>query len=665
MILHKISVESFRTFTSHQEVDVDPRITILMGANESGKTNFLHAINCFSVDVDIKPEDISKSKTRNFARRVMPKISLTYLLDEADREKLNSFLPNSKDWYVISILKKGNGLNGYLLSIPPYNQFIMTQKGIEKINVDVNNIKLEIGEVEARIENAKISVADVEIQKIEVEKNEELDLLSKLDDEIIKISNEIEAYSNRLKGLEDKKTSLTEQISILKESSVNAVEVEVGLSDDHMQTLLNMIPKIKYIKEISFLPESIGIQELIEQQTSESLAVGNLLKIGEIDTLDILNEESRRVTPILRSTSTLISERLSDSWKQEKIDVNLRKAGENLVISILERVGVSSPPQERSEGFQWFLTFFANFMLESEENLKNHVLLFDEPALQLHPRGQKNFLEALEKISVNNQIIYTSHSPFLINKNFPLRIRILTKDPLRGSTVNNKPYSDGKSRYWEPLKSAIGVSLGDLFSIGEINFIVEGIADQILITGISHKLAEIGATFLDLEKITIVPGMGALCAAYLGTFCISEGLSAVVLLDNDSEGKRVKKRLAEQFPNLNCLLVNKYKKGAVNIEDLLPRSEYIIALNSLYNSLNISEYKEYEDKEEDNKKYNNVIKDINAHFKVLKLSISKASVAKEFIKNIHINDDSLENYTSFISMFSEINGLIPQLNERS
>lgn len=659
MILQKISVDSFRTFTSHQEVDVDPRITILMGANESGKTNLLHAINCCSLDVNFQYEDISKSKTLYFARKIMPKVCLTFILDDDDREKLVSIIPISIDWHVISVLKKGNGISGYSISIPPYNQYVKTEKVIKRIITDITEIDAEIEEINDYIEKSNKKISDIETQQIDAKEKDNLEALGLLDNELKNIINDIEDHYNNLEDLENKKKSLNEQISELRKSSYNAEELDVGLSNDQMLNLLNMLPKNKYIKELNFLPESITIQELIEQQTPQSIAVGNLLKIGGIESLNILNEGLWRVKPILQSTANLISERLSEAWKQERLDVNLSKEGDNLVISILERVAVSSSPRERSEGFQWFLSFFANFVLESKDNLENQLLLFDEPALQLHPKGQKNFLEALERISLNNQIIYTSHSPFLINKNFPFRIRILTKDSLKGTIVNNKPYSDGKSRFWEPLKSAIGVSLGDLFSLGEINLIVEGISDQIIITGISHKLGNIGITYLDLENITIVPAMGALCATYLGHFCVSEELSAVVLLDNDSEGKRMKKKLTEESPELKVFLVNQFKKRATNIEDLLPKNQYINAINSFYNKLRLPEYVEYKDAINGNKKPSfNIIKNIRDHFKEIKISFSKTSVAKELIANLNILDENVEEYEPFINMFNEINDMI-------
>ena len=112
---------------------------------------------------------------------------------------------------------------------------------------------------------------------------------------------------------------------------------------------------------------------------------------------------------------------------------------------------------------------------------------------------------------------------------------MLVKNGTKGTLIKNKPYSDGNTRFfWEPLRSSIGVSLGDMLSLGEVNLIVEGISDQIIITGISRKFAELGADypFLDLEEVSVVPAMGATCEEYLTRFANSQNLEAISLLES-------------------------------------------------------------------------------------------------------------------------------------
>src|SRR5262249_9151345 len=68
-------------------------------------------------------------------------------------------------------------------------------------------------------------------------------------------------------------------------------------------------------------------------------------------------------------------------------------------------------PQERSKGSQWLLGCYLELC-----SRQNEIILIDEPALYLHPKAQgtvlKLFGKALER---GMQIIYSTHSPFLID----------------------------------------------------------------------------------------------------------------------------------------------------------------------------------------------------------------------------------------------------------
>ncbi|NVM01712.1 MAG: AAA family ATPase [Candidatus Helarchaeota archaeon] len=584
----------------------------------------------------------------------MPSVSFIFELFDEDRKKIVDIIPDSKDWYIIKIIKNKNMIDGYSLIIPKNNTMLKNKYIIKDIKIDINNIDVNISEFKKNMEDINNKIHEFQVQISEIKEDDTIakDLIKELNI----LQKDYNEQATKINEYENSKAPLLDRIKKLREDSTQNKDIVFDVNVEQMHKILDILPKIFYVKDLEFLPESIPIQELIEQNTPRSIAVGNLLKIGDLEDLNTLNEEMWRVRPILRYTANIISDKFSSSWKQERLLLNLIKESDNLVISIQEAVAVAAPPQERSEGFQWFLSFFANFMLESNDNISRKIILLDEPAIRLHPKGQKDFLEVLESISKNNQVIYTSHSPFLVNKSFPHRIRILEKDRRRGSIINNKPYSNGKSRFWEPLKTAIGVSLGDLFSIGETNLIVEGVSDQILLTGISHQFANIAAPFLDLEKITIVPAMGALCAAYLGQFCISEGLKAIVLLDNDSEGRKTRTRVKKESLELNVMIINEFKKGAVNIEDLLPRARYIASVNSFYNKIKLAEYKNFEEKLDEEKLVSlNIMKELRKHFRNNNINLSKVSVAKEYINNLNINEENITDYESFLKLFEKMN----------
>lgn len=508
MLLTKVAVDSFRTIAARQEIDIDPKMTVLIGANESGKTNLLQAMQRLELNSDFEPEDISKSKRQRYARKKLPTVSFTFSLSKEDSQEVSRAIPGFSMQDHIAIHKESNGIKGYSMAIPKEsrvkelreeqehlrNQLMKNRSESKRLKKLINRNRSRRGNTDRQLHVGGIGAE--EIKKLKSKKSRYASL--------------IRNYEAQLAVITEDRNTLTKKLDELQGQIAKPKDKVIKVGPTQLAHILGLLPNVHYFKEIELIPETIPVAEIIGRKTPRARAVGNLLGMGEIDDLRVLNETQRRVRLILRGAADSISAKLSEAWKQEELSLELVKEGTNLVISLSERVAVTSLPQERSEGFQWFLSFLANFMPELDEKPHSRIILLDEPAIRLHPRGQKDLLRILERLSENNQVIYTSHSPFLINRNFPQRIRLLTKEPRKGTLINNKPYSNGKSRFWEPLKSAIGICLGDLFSLGEKNLVVEGISDQILITGIANKLAAIGEPFLDLDKTSIVPAMGSL-----------------------------------------------------------------------------------------------------------------------------------------------------------
>ena len=83
------------------------------------------------------------------------------------------------------------------------------------------------------------------------------------------------------------------------------------------------------------------------------------------------------------------------------------------VMNRRHRVSVSF--DERSRGFVWFFSFLAYFSELEETNTNDLVLLLDEPGLALHATAQNDLLRYMEeKLAPEHQVIYTTHSPFMI-----------------------------------------------------------------------------------------------------------------------------------------------------------------------------------------------------------------------------------------------------------
>ena len=668
MFVDKVKIISYKTITSEQELDVDPKVTVLIGGNETGKTNVLQAINKFSLNNNFEIEDTSRSTDR-YRKGVLPNVGIIFSLSEEDKQKLSAILPIFQDSNKLEIWKKGNGLNAYHVVVSKEKISEISGKGeILKSQIEIQSKKVKEAGSRAEEVNKKISSEKEKLATLPPEKKEEAEKrLERLTDDARKISASLNEQKAKLEGY---KQELLEILTIMKRLKNNYL----NLTPDETKNIFEVLPKIFFQEKIQYLPEEIAISSLVSHPTkNKNQVVANLLKLGGIDDLKILQEQTRKRTVALRKAGKLISEQLSKIWKQEKIEFQISADEKLLRINLGEPVSISAPPEERSEGFKWFLSFYVQFTVDIQAQLNNTLILLDDPAIHLHPNGQKDFLAVLEKIAENNQVICTAHSPFLINKNFPGRVRLSTKG-INGTSINNKPYSNGKSRFWEPLRSAIGVCLGDSLFLGGKNLIVEGVSDQIILTGFNHKFANVGKPYIDLEEIAIVPGMGADSLVQIALLAISEKLPSMILLDSDKKGDSIVEKLTKKMPQIKkkveIIRINEFGTRAQTIEDLIPCEDYLKAVNSAYSrtidgfkkireekSIRKNESKEVANKKlkEKEEKNASVVQFVIQEFKRLNHGdFDKVLVAKELVNTIQPEEVEKEEYRNLAELFNSV-----------
>ena len=80
------------------------------------------------------------------------------------------------------------------------------------------------------------------------------------------------------------------------------------------------------------------------------------------------------------------------------------------------RTGLSLNFDERSTGFVWFFSFLVWYSDVRRRHGDNLLIILDDPGLGLHAKAQWDLLRYVsEKLAPLYQIIYTTHSPFMID----------------------------------------------------------------------------------------------------------------------------------------------------------------------------------------------------------------------------------------------------------
>jgi predicted ATPase len=238
-------------------------------------------------------------------------------------------------------------------------------------------------------------------------------------------------------------------------------ETEVPLKE--MDKLLQSLPKFLFFDTVPLLKSRATLQDLMngsEQFRTER----NLLHIGGINNPEIIFEDTTRGRRASEEASRLITQQIRRVWSQEPtIEVKLNINGNLLYIDLSDGTTVFDTPESRSLGFRWYLSFYINFIAQTFEARANeYFFLIDEPGIHLHPAGQKDLSRIMEDLASKNQIIYTTHSPFMINREHPERVRVISKDK-NGTRIDSEAYRQN----WKPLRSSIGLVVGDLFFFSE------------------------------------------------------------------------------------------------------------------------------------------------------------------------------------------------------
>lgn len=238
-------------------------------------------------------------------------------------------------------------------------------------------------------------------------------------------------------------------------------------------------------------------------------------------------------------------------------------------------------------GLLWFVGFVIEW-LSIEDFPGPLLLLFDEPGTPLHPSAQRAAAKLIGSMSSRHQVIYSTHSPFLIDWNFPQRIRLFDRDyESKRTRILNKPYAPRESmqRIWDPLRESIGVTIGEVGILGSRNVLVEGVSDQILIANVSSALRAKGFADLGLPETTILPYGDKPSLEHMLAVVIRRDLKVVVITDDDGQGARIRSECAKH--KIACLGVGEFSErteGDRSIEDVLGIDFYIGAVNEWYGS---------------------------------------------------------------------------------
>lgn len=377
-------------------------------------------------------------------------------------------------------------------------------------------------------------------------------------------------------------------------------------------------PKFVYFDEYGIIDSAIYIPEFItelKEKPSDPLVrskkclfehVG--LDVEIIQKLDPLNkkktvEELRRIADeraiLMTSASRKMTETFSEWWEQRKHEFRYQIEGPHFRIWVWDDIDPSEIElDQRSRGMQYFFSFYLVFLVESEYMHKNAILLLDEPGLHVHAGAQQKIVEFLETLSEKNQLLYTTHSPFMINGDKLENVRITYEDKKeKTAKVSQDVWPKDKEALF-PLQAALGYAIAQTLFYAKRQLVVEGLTDYSILKAINEHLSEREMISLRDDTI-IVPAGGTRNLLPLASMLIGHDIKIAVLLDGDaagrSKGKDLNKKLMVKY-----LMVSDFNETKeAEIEDLFPEDLYIEAVREAYSDIDLPQPLEFTEEEKE------------------------------------------------------------------
>ncbi|HKI76047.1 MAG TPA: AAA family ATPase [Candidatus Bathyarchaeia archaeon] len=598
MKLRSFRVQNYRCIDDSGEAPVE-HIKALVGKNESGKTSILRALHKFN---PASPEPYNGLK--EFPRRRFHEyedkatvVELKFSLDPEDRNVLSEIDQRLAEVSGASVKKDYAGR--YAVELLPDIQIPSPNlKGIFPLLIQLRGAIDRLDDtVSGREGGVRWKLLDA-LTRVGTGIGEETDLsiASSSREAFVRQVQEIQTLVG--KSPDEGSQKVIGDIVRLILNTIDWASIDSRIN----KYIVERLPVFVYFENYAILSGRIHLPSFAErfragllspEENTASMLLSflrldpeKLVKLGTRDgksSQEMQDAFDTRALMVDRAALS-VSGLLADIWQQRKARLDLAIDGDYLRLWVADAVDGSRVELEQSsKGFQWFLSFYIVFMTETLEG-RDTVLLLDEPGLHLHAAAQQDLLRVLARLSEKNLVIYSTHSPFMIDLDALDTIGVLAETP-RGTKISEPTKTTDKTALF-PLQAALGYALSRGLYTGEYSLLVENITDLWILSTISQHFKEKHRGYI-ADDIVITPSGGGQKSALFATMLAGQNMSVSVLLDSNVEGISVKKQLVESpiARETNVIFVNdaSQEPGRVmEVEDLLPPSLYLKFVNDAY-----------------------------------------------------------------------------------
>lgn len=565
MLLKKVTIHKYKSFLTEQSYIVEDRITRIVGKNESGKTALLEAL-AKSRYFEDNPE-FKYDKDLDYPRGELIKVrGINPAVLTCEYEYSHEDLSQVEDAFGTGIIRnQGFSVTSYYDNSRQVSGFTID------FCVFLNHLisSFDVGDQGKELLHSVGSFSELESIATE---NASTPGMSRIRDELSKIRNNSGSWESPLDGY------------IFK------------------NYISPIIPKLWYFSDYYSLPFRINLNDFANGRingylTDEALKIARaLFELSGLQVSDIQNESNYEAFKAqLEATSNSITDDMFEYWTtNQNLEIrfeieHLSNSERYLNIRIYNsKHRVTLPLKNRSKGFLWFFSFLVWFSKIQGDRNSKYILLLDEPGLSLHASAQNDLLRFIdEKLAPDYQVIYTTHSPFMIDSLKLNEVRTVydTQNPKIGSVISDA-VDEKDSDTLFPLQAALGYTIAQNLYVSPKNLLVEGISDLVYLNHFSTVLKGLGREGLS-DDVTIVPVGGADKIATFISLMRGNELSTVCLLDtftDRSAEARLKKMVEQKIISDKKIIYyhSVLERPFADIEDMLSVDEYLSLFNGAF-----------------------------------------------------------------------------------
>lgn len=571
MKLAKVHVQNYRSVEDSGEFSIGD-VTCLVGKNEAGKTAVLNALH------QLRPygeAEKAYDKVIDYPRR--------FRADYKQRHSGNEALVCSSEWTLtdseIVALDAAFGEGAYNGSTVTISKYYESAGASWTLPIDERKVLAN------KIAAHRLDAVEAEPLKIAVRTASAVKILSELP------------------SPSDKQSALLGELKAYPSSSAAS----------HARAILNKTtPKFKLFSHFDRMSGEVQVEKIVSDRDNDRLTRPDaiFLQFLEYAGTDLADISGANRYEELKSECEAASNRLTDQifeyWSQNtalevEVDVSPGRPGDlapfNAGTVIRARVKntnhrASVPFSERSAGFIWFFSFLVEFtQIKNEDG--NVIILLDEPGLTLHGKAQRDLLRYVyEQLSPHHQVIFTTHSPFLIPSDDLAAVRVVEdvvnrlangRMEVLGTKVRSDALATDRDTLF-PLQGALGYDIAQSLFIGEHTLLVEGPSDILYLKAASQALRKTGRTGLDTRWVICPSGGIDKLQPFISLFG-GNGLHVAALSDfGATDRRKVEQLLASNILQTGHFFTTSdfVDQDHSDIEDFFGVDGYLEIVNATY-----------------------------------------------------------------------------------